>query len=556
MNISGSIRRLSQVFIILFVALSGGLVYWQVVVAQQVTANIRNGRHCLPDAAPIRGRIFDRNGVLLADSKLIDPNNPPVNDAAVCGYQRHYYLKDYPSLAGLIGFYIGPNYTSTGIEKQFDAYLSGQKGFSVLGNTVNQALHRPPVGDDIYLTIDTRIQKIAEHYFDKDGPRANNPIGLPIIDNQLVFATDRGSVVISDPHTGEVLAMVSRPTFDSNRIAAGDFAYFDQLNANPEQPLVERPLQSRYVPGSTYKTVTLLAALDSGTMQMSEPFDQKQAIGPIILGGERFGPTGNNIEHVVHHFPVSLAYGYAHSDNIIFAQVGVKTGSQTWLDYNRRFYVERDIPFDLPVARSHVLPNGQQTLSDAQLGENAFGQGVDFITPMQMSLFDNGIANNGNLMRPYVVMKIQTPAANNTTTPASVGDTTVIFSNSPQSLGNPISDQTANQVRYGMYGVVRCGSGAVVEKLTNSPWAIIAKTGTGEVGGAAHPQAWLITQAPYHSPQLTIVGMRENGGEGGYLDGPMIADMYHDIFTQVMKAQLPPPIDPFNPYCYDQGFVN
>ncbi|MEO6892120.1 MAG: penicillin-binding transpeptidase domain-containing protein, partial [Ktedonobacteraceae bacterium] len=399
MNISGSIRRLSQVFIILFVALSGGLVYWQVVVAQQVTSNIHNGRHCLPDAAPIRGRIFDRNGVLLADSKLIDPNNPPVNPGAVCGYQRHYYLKDYPSLAGLIGFYIGPLYTSTGVEKQFDDYLSGRKGLSMLNNTVNQALHRPTVGDDIYLTIDTRIQKIAEHYFDKDAPRVNNPIGLPIIDNKFVFATDRGSVVITDPHTGEVLAMVSRPTFDSNRIAAGDSKYFGQLNADPEQPLVERPLQSRYVPGSTYKTVTLLAALDAGTMQMSEPFNQQQALGPVILGGERFGPTGNNIEHVVHHFPVSLAYGYAHSDNIIFAQVGVKTGSQTWLDYNRRFYVERDIPFDLPVARSHVLPNGQQTLSDAQLGENAFGQGVDFITPMQMSLFDNGIANNGNLMR-------------------------------------------------------------------------------------------------------------------------------------------------------------
>src|ERR1700736_507861 len=98
-TISNSIRRMTQLFIILFIALSGGLVYWQVVVAQQVTANIHNSRHCLTDSAPVRGRIFDRNGVLLAESK---PSN------TICGYQRYYYLNQHgvPSLAGLIGYYI------------------------------------------------------------------------------------------------------------------------------------------------------------------------------------------------------------------------------------------------------------------------------------------------------------------------------------------------------------------------------------------------------------------------------------------------------------------
>src|SRR5436305_14637503 len=97
MNVSASIRKLTQLFIVLFIALSGGLVYWQVVVAQQVTANIHNSRHCLTDSAPVRGRIFDRNGVLLAD---------PKPSSTICGYQRHYYLQNYPSLSWPIGHYI------------------------------------------------------------------------------------------------------------------------------------------------------------------------------------------------------------------------------------------------------------------------------------------------------------------------------------------------------------------------------------------------------------------------------------------------------------------
>ncbi len=119
MNISASIRKLTLIFVILFVALSAGLVYWQVIVAQQVTSNIHNARPGLPDSAPVRGRIFDRNGVLLAES---------VPASVPGGYMRHY---TEPSLAGLIGYYV-PNYPATGIEAQYNDYLSGQVGQTAL----------------------------------------------------------------------------------------------------------------------------------------------------------------------------------------------------------------------------------------------------------------------------------------------------------------------------------------------------------------------------------------------------------------------------------------
>jgi len=582
MNIHTSIRKLSLLFITLFIALSAGLVYWQVVVAQQVTANIHNNRHCLADAAPIRGRIFDRKGRLLAYSER--------SSKATCGYVRHYIE---PSLANLIGYYISPLFPATGIEKEYDQYLSGQRGLTLLNNTINQTLHRPPVGDDIYLTIDLDIQRIVKHAFD-------TYVATP--EGRNIFATHRGSVVVTDPHTGEILALLSCPGYntnrnpagdtsdcsgyDPNRIAAGDLNYFHILETDPSQPLLERPLQFRTVPGSTYKTFTLLAGLDSGHANLSDLYyndhnpDHPQAIGPIVVGRgdetETIGPVGNNLCCYTKRYPVSLAYGFVHSDNIIFAQVGVSTGAQSWLDYSSRFYVGKQIPFDLPVAVSTVLPAGKTHLGVNQLAENSFGQGVDFVTPFQMSLFDDAIANNGTLMKPWLVWKVVQP--DHPTDPAHPTDLKDIFCGpvtqnaneldgqitpcgtevqtvSPQELGTPISQQTASQVRDAMYGVVRCGSGSIVPELYNSPWAIIAKTGTGEVGGGNPAMAWLLTQAPYRDPKLTIVGMKENGGEGGYVDGPMIAHMYNDIYSNVLKLPLPPAPDPQNPYCFDNGLL-
>lgn len=527
MNISVSIRKLLMTFIAFFMALSVGLVYWQVIAAQQVTANPHNIRRCLTDSAPIRGRIFDRNGILLADSTQVGG----------CGYIRHYTDS---SLAALIGYY-APGFASTGLEAKYDNYLSGRMGLTSVDNTLNQFLHKPPIGDDIYLTIDERIQKIVNQHFD-------DPIPL---DGVNTFPTDRGSVIVTDPHTGEILAMLSRPGYDPNKmvtlLAKGNTSYYDQLNANKEQPLIERPLQGLYAPGSTYKTVTLLAGLDAGKTTLHEQFTQQQALGPLTYNGQPI--VGDNIRGYTFHYPVTTEYGYTHSDNIIFAQVGVHTGASAWLNYNTRFYVGQKIPFDLPVATSSVLKNGNTNLQANELAADAFGQGYDFVSPMQMSLIDNIAANNGQLMQPLIVSKIVDP------------NKTPILTNTPQTLGaQQVSSQAAAAVRQAMYGVVRCGSGSLqVVKMAGSPWNIIGKTGTAEVGSGKPAHSWLITQAPYslnnpaQLPALTIVAMKENGGEGGASVGPMITSMYNDIFASVIKVPQPTPPDPN--YCFSSGLL-
>jgi len=622
MNISRNVRRLTNIFLILFLVLSGGLVYWQVVVAQQVTSNpyLTYTRQCTSESAPIRGRIFDRNGVLLAYSvKSTIPG--------LCGYKR-VYTSAAQGMEGLLGYYISPLYSSSGIEQQFNDYLNGKNGLTGLNNTVNQILHVPPQGDDLYLTIDSRIEKILVRNFPTEAP----------IDNNSVFRTDRGSVIVSDPTTGEILGIISEPGYDANcavncsletlrkdMLARGydktlhcdapcsldqfktaldndatlrqqslgsnceqsndcNLIYLNFLNSDPEQPLLFRPTQACYPPGSTYKTVTLMAALDSGAMQLNDqvfyndpktnPYPKHlQAEGPITVGSngdvETFQPSISNILGYTYHFPVSLAYGFSHSDNIIFAEAGVQTGVDTWLKYNHAFYVDQKIPFDLPVKVSTVTPQPQKnlcsnspqtdtTLSIPTLAEDSFGQGKDFVTPMQMMLVNNVAADDGKLMRPTVIKKIVDPKTQ-----------TTLQSFSPQMLSQPITARTAQQVRDAMYGVNECGSGSLnVVQLSYgyTPWSVIGKTGTAQVppgpGGKILPgDSWFITQAPYvyqsnQIPAITITAMKENGGEGAYANGPMLRDDYGQIFSTVLKnVQTPaPPPGGFN-FCYDTGFL-
>lgn len=527
MNISSSIRKLTYIFVILFIGLSGGLVYWQVVKADNVIATVHNPRRCSAENSPVRGRIFDRNGVLLAESV-------PAN---VCGgYIRHY---TDPSLAALIGYY-APGAYVPGIEGQYNDVLTGNSGRTALDNEINKTLHKAPVGNDIYLTIDERIQKLAVQEFNNYHPETDPFYQQPYsIDNAL--PSDKGSVVISDPHTGEILAMVSSPGYDPNKmvetLSKNDYSYYDQLNKDPEHPLYVRPLKELYSPGSTFKTMTLMAALDTGTTTLDHPWDQKGAMGPLYYDGRQI--IGDNLAYgeFTFHFPITTEYAYANSDNIVFAQLGVQTGMDKWLEYAKRLYIDQPIPFDLPTQTSSVLNSDGKPLSTLQLASNAFGQGVVNMSPLQMSMIDNTVANNGVLMRPMLVSKITDKDKN----PLQTID--------PQQLNTVVSKDTAYQVRQAMAAVAVCGGGWHLGQNFGYQSDIVGKTGTGEVGGGLAAHGWMITQAPFtlHStdqmPAVTIVAMRENGGEGAYAVGPAIWKMYNDIFAQgYVKTNMPAPL--------------
>lgn len=539
MKINRSIRYLAFVFVLLFLVLSADLVYWQAIMASTIVANLHNGRRCLSQNAPQRGRIFDRNGVLLAQS-LPDKS-------AICGFVRHY---SEPSLAGLLGYYVPGYGMLDGVEKQYSAILDGAESQTELETIENQLLHRSMVGNDIYLTIDIRIQRVVSRYFTHYHPQSDPLYKQPFF-RQQAFASSRGAVVVSDPHTGEILAMVSLPGYDPNRMAQtlahGDMTYFNRVNTNKDQPLLMRPLKALYVPGSIFKTLTLMAALDTGTTTLEHPWFQREAMGPLIYGGRQI--IGDNLAYgeYTFHFPITTAYAYANSDNIVFAQLGVNTGRDLWLDYAHRLTIDRPSTFDLPVAMSSVQNSDNQPLSTLQLASGAFGQGVDNVTPFEMSLMDNAVANNGILMRPRLLLKIVDAQHQ------------LVLASSPQQLNVVTSKETAYQMRWAMNGVTTCGSAWRVNAAFGPPVSIIGKTGTAEVGAGWNAHSWMITQAPFwlddpdQMPAVTIVAMRENAGEGAYAVGPAIWQMYRDIFHKgYIKTRIPVANNP-NLFCPAQN---
>jgi cell division protein FtsI/penicillin-binding protein 2 len=163
--------------------------------------NLTYSRQCASEAAPLRGNIYDRKGVLLAYSVKSD-------DPEMCGYKR-VYTPAAQGLEELIGYYINPDDTLTGVEAQFNTYLNGTQGLPALDNTANQILHVPPHGDNIFLTIDSHIEQILLKNFLTEASAAEAGPGE-------VYTTDRSSLIVSDPSTGEILGILSQPGYDAN----------------------------------------------------------------------------------------------------------------------------------------------------------------------------------------------------------------------------------------------------------------------------------------------------------------------------------------------------
>ncbi|HEX6544201.1 MAG TPA: penicillin-binding transpeptidase domain-containing protein [Ktedonobacterales bacterium] len=503
-----SVRRLLTTFLILFLIISGVAAYVQIfnqaffngpVLAQ----GAYDSRNCPPYDAPLRGTIYDRNDVKLAWT---------VQDAnAHCGYRREYDPRVASSgLAPLLGYY-SARFGTAGIEHSFNDILAGIQHGVTPNDIADKLFHRPRHGQDIHLTIDINLQVAASNAYDHDYlPKSSVSACQPNGSNPP------GSMVVEDPHTGEILAMVSKPSFDPNKI--DDENYFTQLQSDPGLPLLNRAAQGLYVPGSTFKTFTLLAALDSGTGSLNETFTKNEAVSYVVNGepikwdGYLAGEWQRG--RFVATFPMPLMDGYAFSDNVIFARQATQTGADQWLSYARRYGIATPgtavdpIPFDAPYRQSSVWnatnSNGQpQDFNVNLLAESGFGQGQLLITPLTMSEITSSVAADGMLVSPHVLLGANTTSQ------------------------QVISSQAAADVRKAMWAVIDHGTGATYPNPTGGPALINSqahmggKSGTGQ-GDEPNPQSWWISLAQDNqypdggdAAKMVITVMKEHSGDGG-----------------------------------------
>ncbi len=447
------------------------------------------------DAIGQRGRILDRNGVVLAYS-VKDPLSPG-------GWRRRY---TFPSLSPIIG-YFSPLYGVTGLEKYYDQTLSGQSAADC--------------GADVYLNIDTRIQTELQKVF------ANQVVG------PICPASSVGSIIVEDPRNGQILAMISEPYFNADTLGNMNPAsdnpkttvaaeYWNQLLHSTAGLLLDRPLQGLYPPGSSFKTLTLTAALDSGSDTLHTQYSQAQATAYTVNG---FSITSNNLDAYTHgpvppSFPLDLQHAYAYSDNVVYARVGTQLGPNLLTQYAQRFFLStpgnvQPVPIDTDAAGtspSYLYQNG--TLDPVSLATTAYGQGQLFLTPLTMEMITSAVAANGTLFAPRLALKIVPHDGN----PASVAPI------APVALGQVMSTATAQGVRVAMRDVVTYGSvgasGGTIAAIMNSSAHIGGKTGTAQLA-SGNPHAWFISLAPDDAyagvsgpARLAVVIMKERGGEG------------------------------------------
>ncbi len=473
------IVRLANVVLLLFAILAGFLLYWQVFDAAALVNRADNHRAYLAAAQVHRGAFLDRNGVVLASTT--------VDSQGVA--QRTDIFK---SLAATIGYH-SLRVGDSGLEAAYSTYLSGQSAQQTPDDVRRRLLHEPIVGDDVHLTIDARIQAIAAQ----------------------ALGSGPGVAIVADPRTGAILALVSSPTIDPNQI--DNPGYWESVSTSSDGLLLNRATQGLYPPGSTFKIVTLAAALQSGAYSLQSLFSGQPATGPLVVQGFLLPASINNLPAGV--TSVTLQQAFQYSDNITFANVGLKLGGARLLAYASRFGFGHSLPFDLPVVPSNVTTH-PSTFGALDVASSAFGQDKVLATPLQMLLVDEAIANGGTIMAPYLVSAVTAPDGETlkSTTPSAV------------SWGNaPVDNTHARQVAQAMQAVVDSGSGFAA-RIPGVP--VAAKTGTAQVQGQ-NPHAWFVAFAPADHPRLAVVVLKENAGEGAYVAAPIAHQIIVDTLPLI-----------------------
>ncbi|MCC6446628.1 MAG: penicillin-binding protein 2 [Armatimonadetes bacterium] len=397
------------------------------------------------------------------------------------------------------GYRPGDFIGKSGIEKTYESYLRGQDGARRLEvnarGQIQQILgEREPVpGHTLALTLDKEMQKAADQ----------------------ALGSQVGSAVALDVNTGEVLAMVSKPSYDPNIFARGITSEEWQSLINlPTRPLQNRAMSNAYPPGSTFKTITALAGLESGSPVVHYAV---HCPGSYRIGRRTFRCWRR-------HDTVDLNEAIAQSCDVFFYQLGLDIGPDKIAEYARLFGLGSPTGIDLPGERRGTIPDPrwkEEVRGEKWYGGNtanmSIGQGDVQCTPLQMVRVTATIANGGTLYRPYVIRKILAPDGQTVKSFEPVVERKIA-----------VSEASLNAVRHGMRQAV-VGRRGTAKRILFTDLTTAGKTGSAE-DPPRKAHAWFICYAPYENPKIAICAMVEQGGHGGTTAAPIARAMLERYF--------------------------
>jgi peptidoglycan glycosyltransferase len=468
------IARLFVVVCLLFALLIGFTSRWTVFDAASLRANPLNRRPLLEAQLIRRGAIIADDGTILARSYK----------GAGGIYQR-----TYPQ-AGLFAHAVGYAFTTYGTAAT-EAYrndaLTGKLDSTQLNTIVDQLSGTRPSGDDVVTTLDPNAQRIA----------------------LAQLAGRPGAVVALDPRSGSVKVFASTPGYNPNAIPGN----YSQLRRAPGSPLFDRVTQAGYPPGSTFKVVTAIAAIDSGQYT---PDSLVNGDSPKIISGTPLRNDGD-----VSWGDITLTDALTHSVNTVWAQVAVALGKPTMARYMNRLGFNAIPPIDLPPderAASGEYWNGRliSPLSPiVDVGRMGIGQDKLAVTPLQMAMVAAAVGNGGRLMAPHITDRVVDR------------DGRTVLSVGPSQVSQVMKPQTAGEVGTMMSHVVQEGTGTAAEL---SGIQVAGKTGTAQTPQQGLSQVWFIAFAPIVNPRVAIaVTVERSTGEGGTVAAPIAKQVMQEL---------------------------
>lgn len=484
------IRTIAVFCLLLFGALGINSTYLHYVKAGSLTED--------PDNRRVVQAAFSRErGAILVGRDPVARSVPSDDEYQ---FQRVYPAPlMYAPVTGAFTYF-----SQTGLERTQNDVLSGEDSRLFVTRMIDMLSNAEPAGGSISLTLNPRAQQAA---FD----------GLSSLPGDV-----QGSVVALEPATGKVLAMVSLPTYNPNRLASHDLsavvAAQSELEDAPGQPLLNRATSMRLPPGSTFKLVTAAAAIESGDYDASS----RVPGGAVYQLPLTTGPTGQigNEGRDCGRGRIPFTQAMENSCNTTFAALAVEVGADAMLEQAEKFGFNQRYLDDLDQATS-IFPD---EMDEAQAGQSGIGQYDVSATPLQMAMVAAGIGNGGAVMKPYLVDEVRAP------------NLQVLDKTGDQELSRAVSSGTAKELTDLLVATVDSG--------TASPAAIpgvpvAGKTGTAQSGNPdVPPYAWFVSFAPADDPQVAVAVMIQRAdiprGEigGGRLGGP--------IAKAVMEAVIAP----------------
>jgi penicillin-binding protein 2 len=428
-----------------------------------------------------------------------------VNGSHMYGYTKEVGKK----LLDEDHFYEMGDFTGyTGIEKTYEKLLRGEKGIKyILVDSKRKEIGKfnegindknSIKGDDLVLSIDADIQKIAE-----DG-----------------FKDKKGALVAIEPKTGEILAFVSAPEYNLNdftTVTSKDI--WSELNNNPDKPLFNRATLSANPPGSTFKMLAAIAALDEGIITTQTTF--------YCGGGFNFGRFFKC--HGGNHGSLNVIHAIEHSCNSFFYQLILRIGLDKWSEYGKRFGFGQKTGIDISEERPGILPStdyynnryGKNGWTKGFIVSLGIGQGELSVTPLQLANYVSLIANNGKSFTPHLVKGYLD--ANKKLVPFKFPE-----------IDTKVSQNTFDIVKEGMFLVVNGAGTATFVKLPDVN--VAGKTGTAQnPHGKDH--AWFVGFAPYEDPKIAVAVFVENAGFGATWAAPIAKAVIREYMKKIKNPK-------------------